>query len=304
MAEDTTIDEEDIKRLAQRGGMGLGEQQVFWEAWQGLISGSGAGNAYDDTEFIFRDDWLYGATQYFSLTPATNYGDYSTDWTNNARIVPISGTGRLGVVALQTGDLTECRCRIRTGAMGAFDSTKYESISFEAVVAFEALATGGEDYWAEIGLVGNKGSPGTTDSLGDVAGYMHAFRYNRSVGGAKWIAVNRNNDVETAVILDGTLQGSVQTVDAGTITALSLPDSGFFRLKVIAYSDPDTGAGAYAEYYVDGVLCATITTNMVEHSLAGSVAIQKTAGTTSRYLALDYTELAYVLRDGEARHNA
>ena len=40
MAEDITLDEEDIKRLAQRGGMGLGEQQVFWETWQDFLSGA------------------------------------------------------------------------------------------------------------------------------------------------------------------------------------------------------------------------------------------------------------------------
>lgn len=293
---------QDCLHLCNAAGLGYENAEELYAVVSGANS-EDTSNSYDSTTFTFRDDWTYGATQYFSLVAATNYGNYSTDWTNNARIVPLSGSGRLGVVGLQTGDLEECRCRVRTGALGAFDSTKYSSISFEAVVAFDAQATAGQDYWAEIGLVGNKGSPGQTDNLGDVAGYMHAFRYKRADGGHKWIAVNRNNDVETAVILDGTTQGGITTVDAGTITALSLPDSGFFRLKVIAYADAN-GAGDYCEFYVDGVLCATISTNMVEHSLAGSVAIQKTVGTTSRYLALDYTELKYTLRDGQERHNA
>lgn len=254
-------------------------------------------NAYAGREFHFRDEWMLGVVMYYSLAggQAVVIGNYSTEWTSNARIVPITGSGRLGLVSLQTGEAADGQCRVKTCAMGAFDSTKYSQISYEAVVAFDAVADVTNDYRAEIGLVGNAwGIPG-------VRGFGHFFRYERATGGAKWIAVNRNLDVETAVVLDGTTQGGIATVDGGTIHALTLPDGDFFRLKVIAYADADTGAGSYAEYYVNDVLCATITTNMVTHSLAGSVEILKTAGTTSRYLALDYTDLGYVMRTGQSR---
>lgn len=260
-------------------------------------------NAYTARRFNFRDDWMYGGTGgtfYQSLAGGNPIalGHHTTDWTTGASILGLTGTGRLGVVALNTGALADARCRVRTCAMGAFDSTKYARLSYEAVLAFEAQASVAEDFTAEIGLVGNKWL--LTDSLGDVAGFGHFFRYKRSVGGHKWMAVNRDLDVETAVILDGTTQGGIATVDAGTIQALALPSFGFFRLKVIAYADA-AGAGDYAEFYVNDVLCATIDTNMVTHSLAGSVDIRKTAGTTPRYLALDYTDLGYVMRDGQNR---
>jgi hypothetical protein len=266
--------------------------------------GSGTPNLYTADSFLFTDDWTYGALITFanSGNNPVNYGIYTTDWTNNASIGPITGSGRLGLTALSTGVLTDARCRVRTGAMGAFDSTKYASISFEAIVAFGNKATVTDDYTAEIGLVGNKWL--ATDSLGDVAGFMHAFRYKRSVGGHKWMVVNRNLDVENVVILDGTTNGTttaVATVDGGTIDDLALPAYSFFRLKVIATANPSTGAGTSAAYYVNDVLCATITTNMVTHSLAGSVDIRKTAGTNSRYLALDYTALGYTMRTGQDR---
>lgn len=257
-------------------------------------------NEYIARTFNFRDDWLYATSTYQSLAGGNpvHFGHHTTDWTTGASIGGITGSQRLGLVALSTGIETAARCRVRTNAMGAFDSTKYSQMSYEAVVAFDALSTAAQEYYAEVGLVGNKWL--LTDSLGDLSGFGHFFRYKRSVGGVKWIAVNRDLDVETAVILDGTTQGGIATVNAGDIAALSLPSFGFFRLKVIAYAD-SSGVGSYAEYYVNGVLCATISTNMVTHSLAGSVEIRKTAGTTARYIALDYTDLGYVMRTGQDR---
>lgn len=259
-------------------------------------------NAYKAREFHFTEDYKQGDTLYYSLIgpSSAGYGAHHTiEWTNNSRIVPVTGSGRLGVVSLQTGELASAKCRLHTGAMGAFDSAKFLWLSHETVLAFVTKATVGEDYWAETGLVGNKWA--ATDDLGDVAGFGHFFRYKRDVGGTKWIAVNRNQDVETAVILDGTTQGGIATVDGGDIDDQAFPNYGWFRLKVIAWADPNTGAGLHADYYVNGVLCASIPTNMVTHSLAGSTMIRKTAGTTNRDLYLDFTDLAYRMRDGQER---
>lgn len=41
MAQDTTLTETDIKKLAQRGGMELGDQQNFWEWYQAVTTLSG-----------------------------------------------------------------------------------------------------------------------------------------------------------------------------------------------------------------------------------------------------------------------
>ena len=133
---------------------------------------------------------MYGGTRYFSLSGSQPevFGDYMTDWTTGTSIFGLTGTGRLGLVALSSGASTSSMCRVRTNAMGAFDSTKYARISFEAVVAFDTIATVTDDYFLEIGLVGNKWAA-ADDDLGQVRGFGHFFRYQRSVGGVKWIAV-------------------------------------------------------------------------------------------------------------------
>lgn len=256
------------------------------------LSGS-TDNGYAARRFVFRDDWMYGNSVYYELSdgqPAV-FGDYTTEWSSGTpRMVPMHGSQRLGLMCLYTGEASDGQMRVRTAAMGAFDSRKYSAIWFEAVVAFEAVSSASQEYRAEIGLVGNAWA------IPNVRGFGHFFRYERATGGHKWIAVNRNDDEETAVILDGSTQNGIETVDGGTIDGYSLPSYGFFRLKVVAHADSE-GVGSYARFYVNDVLCAQIDTNMVTHSLAGSVEILKTAGTTSRFLALDYTELGYELRE-------
>jgi hypothetical protein len=220
----------------------------------------------------------------FTGTSGTPIGFHTLTMSGTARLVGITGSGRNGLASLQTGETTDGQCRVHTCAIGAFDDGGeglLTSITYESVQAFEALATVGEDYVVEVGLVGN--SPG----------YGALLRYNRGVGGAKWMAVTENAGTETAVILDGTTQGGVATVNVTAIDALSLPSYGFFRTKVVLEGAASTATSA--KFYVAsaGAYVATITTNLPTHSLAGSVEILKTAGTTSRYLALDYTRLIY-----------
>lgn len=254
---------------------------------------SSSGNGWASRTFRFTDDWMYSGTLYASLNHSgTALGHHTLTMSTGASAAGITGSGRLGLFGLLTGADTAGTTRVHTCAMGAFDSGgvgNLNSISYEAVVAYSALATVSDDYTSEVGLVGN------------APGYGAYFRYQRSVGGAKWLAVSENSGTETVVVLDGSTQSGVTTVDPGSITALSLPSSGMFRLKVVVTGD-GAGAAASAKFYVatsttdaddEGTLCATLETNMPTHSLAGSVEIAKTAGTNSVYLALDFTELIY-----------
>lgn len=291
MTQDTTLSEDDIKKLAQRGGMDLGDQQTFWEFFSDtndLVYGGGASNLYSGRTFRWVDDWCFNgplyATLYGSGTPIGS-PPYTATLGGTGRLLGITGTGRLGVVAMHAGETADGQCRLHTCAMGAFDgggSLNMDRITFEAVVAFDTKSTALEGYVAEIGLVGN------------APGYGCFFRYDETVGGHKWLAVTEEGGSETVVILDGTTNGGFATVDGGTIDNLSLPDYGFFRLKVV-YTGT-TGVGTSAAFYVNDVLCTTITSTLPTHSLAGSVDMQKTAGTTTRYLALDYTDLKYEFR--------
>lgn len=253
-----------------------------------LASGAAITNLFAGRRFTFTDDWMYVGPLYAHVTgyigQALGHHTFTSQLTHTgASVIGITGTGRLGLVGMSTGSTAAGQCRLHTCAMGAFDAggtANMSSISYEAVLAFEAQATVGEDFIAEIGLVGN------------APGYGCFFRYQRSVGGNKWLAVTENLGTETVQVLDG----SGGSVDAGTIQALSLPSFGMFRLKVVMDSPDGTAASATARFYVNGVLVWTTTSNLPTHSLAGSVEIVKAAGTTPRYLALDYTCLEYQFR--------
>lgn len=235
------------------------------------------------------DDMFYVGPMYttFTGTSGTPVGWHTLTMQGTARLLGLTGTGRQGLVSLQCGETEDGYCRLHTIAAGAFDDggqANLSSLSYECVLAVETLSTGTEEFMVEAGLVGN------------APGYGAHFRYQRTVGGAKWIAVTEDNATETAVVLDGTTQGGVATVDAGNITAYSLPNSGFFRLKVVIESSDGTHTNAEAKFYVNGTLVATLDTNMPSHSLAGSINIIKSAGTTNRSLAVDYARLRYVYR--------
>jgi hypothetical protein len=254
---------------------------------------SSTDNGWAARVFTFTDDWTYSGTLYASLNHSgTGLGHHTLTMSSGASAAGITGSGRLGLFGLLTGADTAGTCRVHTCAMGAFDSGgvgNLDRISHEAVLAVSALATAGDDYTFEVGLVGN------------APGYGAFLRYKRSVGGVKWMAVTENAGTETVVVLDGTTQSGVTTVDAGNITALSLPSSGMFRVKTVVTGN-GAGAIANAKFYLastgtdaddEGTLCATLETNLPTHSLAGSVEIAKTAGTNSVYAALDFTELIY-----------
>lgn len=249
-------------------------------------------NAYTGRFFRWTDDWFYAGPMYctFTGTSGTPVGHHTLTMQGTARLVGVTGSGRLGLVSLQAGETADGQCRVHTCAMGAFDAggqANMQTITYEAVVAIENKSTALEEFRVEVGLVGN--SPG----------YGAFFRYDRANNGGvhRWSVVAENLGTETVAVLDGTTNGGIATVDAGTIDDYSLPTYSFFRLKVVL--DGTAGVATSAKYYVkrtsddDYFLAATITTNLPTHSLAGSVEIMKTAGTTSRAMVVDYTELTY-----------
>lgn len=255
---------------------------------------SSTDNGYASRIQKITNDWFLAETLYNPTLKPGNVpviGEYSVVMEGAlSTLGGMTGSGRDGVVLQNTGDTADGRCRLQTVAAGAFDGTTIESLAFEWVGAVSALSTSSDPYRVEIGHTGNAylSSPRP--------GWACHFRYQHTVGGHKWMAVNRDNDVETLVVLDGSTQGGIATEDPGSLDALSLPDYGFFRLKVIAVANAD-GTGAYANYYVasaatdyESVLCAQIASHMPTHSLAGSVDMQKLGGTTGRYLATDFTE--------------
>lgn len=268
-------------------GYRLAGQSFAVAAASGLASSVNLWNNDDGTPGVIDlvDDMFYVGPQYvtFGGTSGSAVGFHTLTMQGTARLVGLTGTGRQGLVSLQCGETIDGFCRMHTIAAGAFDDggqANLSELSYECVVAIETLSTVGEEFTVEAGLVGN------------APGYGAFFRYQRTVSATKWLAVTENGGTESVKALDGTGGAG----DGGTIAAYSFPDSGFFRLKVVISSTDGTHNNSTASFYVNGTLVWTSTSNMPQHSLAGSVNIVKSAGTTSRAVALDYARLRYDFR--------
>lgn len=131
--------------------------------------------------------------------------------------------------------------------------------------ALETLSDGTDTYKVWIGFGDNtSGSGEPTDGC--------FFRYTHSVNSGKWEAVTRQAGTETAT--DTTVTADVTT---------------FHIFQIIVNS-----TGTSVEFYIDGTLRATNTTNipgMTGPQLTGYVLkIEKSAGTNARSLYADYVQ--------------
>ena len=97
------------------------------------------------------------------------------------------------------------------------------------------------------------------------------FRYTHGTNGGRWEAVTRSNSVETAE-------------DTGV-----LAEAGVFHVfKIVA-----NAAGDQVDFYIDGVKTNDITTNVINDAARqtnATWAIKKTAGSTERFLYMDYAK--------------
>ncbi len=241
-----------------------------------------APNTYSGLHFEWNDDWLLGA----QLAQGNGWNGsaigsvpYSLQLSGaNTAISAITGHQRIGVVSFDTGTTNAGQTGIVSQASLVLARG---TVTFEATVGFAALSTSGEEYHAYVGLTGSSGT------------YQALFLYDRgnTVSGGpnsgnldKWSVWTGETPDVTAVLLDGTTQGGIDTVDSPVAT-YTFPDTNFYRLKVVA-------TPANAKFYINSVLVATIATTIPTHSLSGFVQITKTAGTSVRSIALDQTRLA------------
>lgn len=153
----------------------------------------------------------------------------------------------------------------------------FARIAFEWVGGVQDLSTVDEEYVVFVGLVGS------------VPGYGCFFTYDRLSSGDFWCAVTEENGVSTITVLDGS-GGTV----AAPIGPYTYPNTGIDRLTV-EYEGTD-GVGDRAVFKINGVVVWTETATLPTHSLGGFVAINKSAGTTVRRLATDYTCLSCDIR--------
>lgn len=263
------------------------------------LKASGAGNTgwetvgvnrYAGKHFEWNDDWLIASqlaqgNGWNGLALGAAPYSLAVNGANSA-LSPVTGSQRLGVVTLDTGTTATGSAAVSTVSSFAMDSSVIDQISYEWTGGFETLSTVGEEYNAIIGLVG------------EAPGYGCYFAYDRgntlaggpNAGNAnKFELWTKEAGTATKVLLDGTTQGGITTVNSA-VAAYTFPTTNIYRLKVIYAGSGGTGTSCKG--YVNDVLVATITTNLPTHSLGGTVSMTKTAGTTTRKLATDQTQLA------------
>lgn len=143
---------------------------------------------------------------------------------------------------------------------GAWTRVGYAALTWEAVAGPVSLGAAGADYNIFAGMI---------DTATAAPGNGAYFKYNYNVNGGRWECISNNG-------------GSTTVVDSG----VALTGGVFQKLTIAA-----DALGTSIKYYIDGVLVATITTNLYSGSanVGFGVSIHKTAtgGTTSRTFLVD-----------------
>lgn len=167
--------------------------------------------------------------------------------------------GHPGVARCETGTTTSGRCA------GYFASNTFDltigTWTKEWLVNIPALSDATDEYDISIGFGDLPGGVNQTDGV--------YFLYNRTAS-VNWQMA--------------TAKGNTRT-ETATSTAVA---TGWTKLKIVA-----RGADSEADYYINGTLVGTVTTNYPSSVQTGLFfGIHKSAGTTSRDFLVDYMMLS------------
>lgn len=179
----------------------------------------------------------------------------------------VSDNGHHGVVEMQTGTMSNGSARI-FGAQqfmwANFPSITKGSMLF-AVDWVVIIKTGSNLSDSTNTYVINAGFPGD-GPFEPVGGY---FRYRHDTNGGRWQAVSR--------------QSATSTADTGVSVAANT----WYHLRI-------RWNGSELLYFIDGVLVATISTNIPNNFIGSGVVITKSAGTDDRTMLCDYLAWGYL----------
>lgn len=194
----------------------------------------------------------------------------------------VNGTGATcassaSIFSYQTGVIAPTTGSTATGRAGYFVATNTivlneMRITFQADIRINAgLATTAENYNIKTGFLKNITTAANTNLTDGIY-----FQY-RGDGNPNWEAVCVNNNTATVV-------------DTG-IAAENLGNPRYFEIR----AQKGTGLTEQAEFYIDGTLVATITTNLPGTAIARSFGagsyIVKSAGTGGRSFQSDYANV-------------
>lgn len=209
----------------------------------------------------YFNDFLFGNGELATSTSGTNAA---------AAIAANTGDtgGHPGVCTVTPGTTSTGRAYI--GTFGAFNGCMklgYGTFTFETDIYLDTLSDATDTYTIWIGCQDTTGSGNPTDGV--------FFRYTHGTNSGKFECVCRASNTETA-------SDSAQTVAATT----------WYRLGFVV-----NAAATSVTFYIDGSSVATVTTNVpgTGNNTATGCKIEKSAGTATRNLLIDYILVDYLL---------
>lgn len=163
----------------------------------------------------------------------------------------------LGISQLQTNAGAAAHICYRLNNTGLYLNSVNVAY-FKTRLQISTLSDGTETFNLKIGFTnsGNATSVGADGAL---------FRYTHSVNGGRWQCVNRKANVESA------------PADSGITVAINT----WYVLEIRMTTTS-------VLYYIDGALVATVAVDVPLAALGAMLGIQKSAGTNSRNLRIDY----------------
>jgi hypothetical protein len=222
--------------------------------------------AYVDAQAARGGSELY--SYFFTDFETVSFSNHTTGTFNNGgglgsvSTISTFGVGTaenaFGVYDVSTSTSTAGGASIARGSQLTFGFGYTFQVEFR--MALSALSDGTDTYTAYAGFNDVTNGDGTDGAY---------FRYTHGTNGGRWEAVTRSNSVETAA-------DTGVAADAGT----------YHIFKIIA-----NAAGTQIDFYIDGVLKNSITTNIPSDAARltnNTYVIKKTAGSTSRSLYMDF----------------
>lgn len=217
------------------------------------------------TTVDWKPSWRRMSMLYSDMNSAADWTNYSggTGVSNSFLVAGLTDGNRLGVLQSGTGTTN-----VGYAGIGSANTTEVifgtRSMRMTAVVQVPTLSTSAETFYAIIGFHDRRAQVTPTDGL--------YFYYTDSATGATWQTIAYSN-----------------SVTAGATNTGIVADTSFHTFMIEVSS-----AGSRADFYIDGTLVSTETSNIPTGSARSTgvgAHIIKSNGTTARLLNIDLLAL-------------
>lgn len=222
-------------------------------------------------DFVFDDYAGAGSNDnQFAFTQSASGTGSSSEVDGGVVLAYSGGNDYVGLHILNTGTTNTGKAAL--ASFNCYDKLKLggKQVIFEARVRFETLSDATNTYTGYFGITdhsitANTGTGGTI-AVGAPTNGVY-FTYTNGTNSGKWVATNRSAGTSTSI-------NSNVTVVANQ----------FYKVKAAI-----NAAGTQIDYYIDGTLIGSTTTNIPTAAAMKMVLkLEKTAGTTARTCSTDY----------------